>query len=173
MKYIIPFVIMFFLSKSILAQNIESMAGVRLGGTSALTYKKLFSNLEAVEIMMSGRQNGLQFTGLYEKHKPLILGMGENFFGYYGFGAHLGYVQSDPLLLRTDSLGFPQQFNVVDIRRKNFFTMGIDAIFGVEYHIYSIPMAIAFDAKPALELIGMRYLKARAFDFGISAKYIF
>lgn len=154
------------------AQNIESMAGIRLGGTTALTYKRLFTNLEAVEIMMSGRDNGLQFTGLYEKHKPMVLGLGENFFGYYGFGGHLGYYQSDPLILRTDSSGFIRE-KVLDIRRKTFFAMGVDAIFGIEYHIYSVPMAVSLDIKPTIELVGMRYVRSRVFDFGISAKYIF
>jgi hypothetical protein len=153
-------------------QNIESMAGIRLGGTSALTYKRLFTNLEAVEVMISGRDNGMQLTGLYEKHKPMVLGLGENFYGYYGFGGHIGYYQSDPLVLRTDSSGVVRE-QVLDIRRKTFFTMGVDAIFGVEYHIYSIPMAVALDFKPTVELVGMRQVRSRVFDFGVSAKYIF
>ncbi|MEQ8358321.1 MAG: hypothetical protein RH860_02460 [Cytophagales bacterium] len=154
------------------AQNIESMAGLRLGGTTALTYKKMFSNLEAFEIMMSGRENGIQLTALYEKHKPMAFSLGDNFYGYYGFGGHIGYVQSEPVLLRSDSSG-QYQYRLLDIRRKTFFTMGVDAIVGVEYHIYSVPMAFALDIKPALELVGMRYLRSRVFDFGVSAKYIF
>ena len=157
---------------NIYAQNIESMAGIRLGGTTALTYKRMFTNLEAVEIMMSGRDDGIQLTGLYEKHKPLVLGFGENFYGYYGFGGHIGYYRSDPFVLRSDSSGVVREF-VLDVRRKTFFAMGVDAIFGIEYHIYSIPMAISMDFKPTVELVGMRYLRSRVFDFGISAKYIF
>ncbi len=159
-------------SMKISAQNIESMAGIRLGGTSALTYKMLFSNLEAAEIMVSGRENGLQIIGLYEKHKPMTLGWGDNFYGYYGVGGHVGYAQSNPLLFRTDSGGVLQN-EILDIGRKTFFVMGVDAIFGLEYHVYSIPMAFAIDFKPTIELLGMRSVRSRVFDFGVSAKYIF
>ncbi len=174
MKYTIFLIVLIIISlgNESFAQNIESQAGIRLGGTTALTYRKMFSNLEAFEVMMSGRERGLQITGLYEKHKPMAMSLGENFYGYYGFGAHLGYVQSEPVILRSDSSG-QFQYQIIDIRRKTFFTMGLDAIVGVEYHIYSIPMAIAVDFKPAVELIGMRYLRSRVFDFGVSAKYIF
>lgn len=173
MKYTIAFLaLIFFMPTLSNAQFIQNEAGIRLGGTTALTYKKMFENLEAAEIMMSGRENGLQFTGLYEKHKPMSWSLGENFYSYYGFGGHLGFVQSDPLIVRTDSAGI-QSYRLLDIRRKTFFLMGVDAIIGMEYHIYSIPLAIAVDFKPTLELIGMRYMRARAWDFGVSAKYIF
>ncbi len=174
MKYriIISSIFIGLLSQAGFAQNIESMAGLRLGGTTAITYKKMFSNLEAFEVMMSGRENGIQLTGLYEKHRPMAFSLGENFYGYYGFGGHIGYVQSEPVLLRSDSSG-QYQYRLLDIRRKTFFTMGVDAIAGIEYHIYSVPMAFALDFKPAIELVGMRYLRSRVFDFGVSAKYIF
>ena len=154
------------------AQNVESLAGIRLGSTSALTYKKMFTNMEAVELMLSGRKNGVQITALYEKHKPFGFGFGDNFYSYTGFGGHMGYLQSDPVLISYDSSG-RTQVRSLDIRRKSFFTMGVDAIIGVEYHIYSIPLAVSMDFKPYVELVGMRYLKANVWDFGVSAKYMF
>ena len=161
------------LFSSAYSQNIENEAGIRLGSTSALTYKRLFANLEAVELMLSGRNNGIQLIGLYEKHKPLVTGLGENFYTYYGFGGHIGYLQSDPLIFRDDTLGPYINGPALDIRRQTFFTLGIDAIIGVEYHIYSVPMTVAVDFKPFVELIGMRHLRSEVFDFAVSAKYIF
>ena len=154
------------------AQNIQSEAGIRLGGTTAFTYKKMFENLEAAEIMMSGRENGLQFTGLYEKHQQMTWSLGDNFYAYWGFGGHLGFIQSEPVILRSDSSGV-RSYQVLDIRRKTFFLMGLDGIAGIEYHIYSVPLSLALDFKPTMELIGMRYMRARVWDFGVSAKYIF
>ena len=46
-------------------QNYEKSAGLRLGSTSGLTFKKFETEIEAIELLLSGRNEGTQFTAIY------------------------------------------------------------------------------------------------------------
>jgi len=151
------------------AQQIQRAAGVRLGHTSGITYKKFTVEREAFEIILSGRNEGMQATGLYEFHHPLEVGFEKDFHFYYGVGGHVGYERYDDLkkvIVNED----PLEFIFED---KSYFAMGIDVIAGVEYRYLSVPMTIAFEIKPYFNFIGMRYTKSRFWDAGFSFKYVF
>ncbi len=152
------------------AQDYERAAGVRLGHTSGISYKKFIVDNEAVEMIISGRKSGTQFTALYEFHKPMEVAFEEdNFHFYYGIGAHLGFERFNDLnkVLVNDD---PVEFEFED---KSYFTMGLDIIAGVEYRYLSVPMTIAFEVKPYFNFIGMRYTNSKFWDAGFSIKYIF
>ncbi|MEM9324837.1 MAG: hypothetical protein AAGA85_04250 [Bacteroidota bacterium] len=151
------------------AQDFKHAAGVRLGHTSAVQYKNMLANGEALELMVSGRKDGLQLTTLYSFHKPLQFAFNENFFVYYGLGAHVGYEEHGDLDKVLTSVE-PRSF---EFRDKSFFVMGADAILGLEYRWFAVPMTIGFDIKPYFTFIGMRYTDLQFWDAGVSLKYIF
>jgi len=160
---------MFLLPLCLFGQDYERAAGVRLGVTSGVTYKKFVTETEAVEMIVSGRRNGTQFTALYEFHRPMEVAFNENFFFYYGIGAHVGFEEFDDLkkvLISEDPVDFVYE-------EKGYFAMGVDVIGGVEYRYLSVPMTIAFEIKPYVNFIGMRYTKSNFWDAAISIKYIF
>jgi hypothetical protein len=151
------------------AQDIERAAGVRLGHTSAITYKKFVTEQEAFELMLSGRNEGMQMTGLYLFHQPLEVGFDKHIFFYYGVGAHVGYERFDDLtkvVVNEDPLEFI-------FEEKSYFVMGADVMTGVEYRILTVPMTIGFEIKPYFNFIGMRYIESRFWDAGFSFKYVF
>jgi hypothetical protein len=161
---------MLILPVCLFGQDYDRAAGVRLGSTSGLTYKKFIVEREAIEMIVSGRNDGTQFTALYEFHKPMEVAFeDENFHFYYGIGGHIGFERFDNLskvLVNEDPLEFV-------FEDKSYFAMGLDAIVGVEYRYLSVPMTIAFEVKPYFNFIGMRYTNSKFWDAGFSVKYIF
>ncbi len=147
----------------------DQSAGVRLGWTSSLTFKKFMLEDEALEILVSGRRQGVQLTMLYEFHEPMELSFNENFFVYYGIGGHMGYEKYGDLDKTLTSID-PPRF-VFDER--SYFIMGVDGILGIEYRWLSVPITIGFDIKPYFSFIGLRHTRTQFWDSGISFKYIF
>lgn len=150
-------------------QDVGRAAGVRLGHTSGVVYKKFTTETEAFELMISGRKEGTQFTALYEFHKPMDVSFDKNFYFYYGIGGHLGYERFDDLnkvLINDDPLEFV-------FEDKSYFVMGFDLVAGVEYRYLSAPVTIGFEIKPYFNFIGMRYTKSQFWDAALSVKYIF
>ena len=45
--------------ENLTAQQYNKSAGIRLGGTSGITYKKFIVEEEALELILSGRNNGI------------------------------------------------------------------------------------------------------------------
>ena len=157
-------------SSSVIAQSTyEQSAGIRLGHTSALTFKKFMIEEEALEVMVSGRRDGLQLTTIYTFHKPIQFSFNENFFLYYGIGAHVGYENYDRFSKTLISVEPP----AFEFRDRTFFVMGADALLGIEYRWLSVPITLSFDLKPYFTFIGMRYTDGRYWDAAIAFKYIF
>lgn len=152
------------------AQHYKHSAGLRTGYTSALTYKRFFSNEQAIEFMASGRNNGFQVTTLYQFNKPMEVSFNDRFFAYYGVGASVGYEKysgrfAEPV---PNPTGPAFVFN-----HRTYFTMGINAILGVEYRWLAVPITIGLDIKPMFQFIGMQYTDTHFWDMGLSVKYVF
>jgi hypothetical protein len=147
----------------------ERSAGVRLGVTSGMTFKKFMGNEEALEVIVSGRRDGIQLTTLYEFHEPMELSFNENFYAYYGLGGHVGYENYDRLNKTVISSDL-SQFIFED---KSYFVIGADAILGIEYRWLSVPCTIGFDVKPYFNFIGLRYTQYRFWDSAVTFKYVF
>jgi hypothetical protein len=168
-KSIFFMLILIITTSNAFGQQYGQSGGVRLGHTSGFTYKKFVKVEQAVEMMLSGREKGIQFTALYEYHKPLELSFNESFFFTYGLGAHIGYQRYSGL--KKNVLGTnPFTFEYED---QSYVVIGADAMIGVEYRWLSLPMTITFDVKPYFNYIGMRYLDAQFWDAAVSFKYIF
>jgi len=155
------------------AQSYEHSAGVRLGGTSGLTYKKFIVEEQAIEVTLSGRNEGIQLGLNYVQHSQMDFSFNENFYLYYGVGGHLGMERFTNLgksIAPSFNIDNPTEFTLDD---KNYFVMGVGGIIGLEYRWLSIPMTISFDVKPYFNFIGMRYTETKFWDAAISFKYIF
>lgn len=149
------------------AQFYRNSSGVRLGYTSALTYKHFLNEEQAVEFMASGRGDGFQLTTTYQFNQPLEVTFNDNFYLYYGVGAHIGYERKGERRL-ADPLS-----TEYDIKRKAFFAMGVDTILGIEYRWLSVPVTVGLDVKPYLDFVGMRYTNLRFWDTALTIKYVF
>ncbi len=164
-------VIGFFVTQSsVFAQEYNRSAGVRLASeTSAITYKKFLSEDRAVELLLSGRNKGLQLTVLTQKYIPMRVGTLDNFFFYAGMGGHCGYEANNEI----EKAGIgpnPINYNYIE---ENYFTIGVDGIVGIEYRILSIPLSINVDLKPYLTYVGFARLEGDFWDGSIGVKYIF
>ena len=150
-------------------QLYEKSGGIRLGHTSGLTYKKFVTEDEGVELLLSGRNEGMQFTAIYQFHEPMEFSFNDRFYLHYGIGGHMGYEKFDDLA-KVLSNAAGDEFVYQD---KSFFVMGVDANLGIEYRWLEVPATFGFDLKPYFNFIGMRYTKAQFWDAAISFKYVF
>ena len=156
------------------AQYYEQSAGIRLGGSYGLTYKKFFNETDAVEFLFGGRQDGLQLTITYQFNKPLNLSRNETFFLYYGAGGHVGYEKyPTKSLYPLNDQPFIQPFSEFYYEHRSYFSMGIDALIGMEYRFLTAPLTIGLDIKPYFSFIGYRYTRTDFWDTSLSVKYVF
>ncbi|MEM1408821.1 MAG: hypothetical protein AAGG59_18700 [Bacteroidota bacterium] len=159
------------LSLSVMALGqYRNSSGIRLGHTSGLTYKRFLANEQAIEFIASGRNEGFQFTTLYQFHKPMNIGFDDDFYFYYGVGAHVGYERLNDRLLNGP---FNPPILEFQNEERSFFTMGVNTIIGIEYRWLKVPLTVGLDIKPYLDFIGMRRTEFRFWDTAISFKYIF
>lgn len=150
-------------------QLYEKSGGIRLGHTSGLTFKKFITEDEAVEMILSGRNDGLQYTAQYLFHEPMEFSFNDRFYLHYGIGGHIGYEKFDDLskvLANAEGDAFIYE-------PKSYITMGVDASLGIEYRWLEVPATFGFDLKPYFNFIGMRHTKAKFWDAAISFKYVF
>ncbi|MEM6734727.1 MAG: hypothetical protein AAGC64_01735 [Bacteroidota bacterium] len=169
MKYIL-FTLIALASTSVDAQQLyDKSGGIRLGSTSGLTYKKFVTESEAAEMMLSGRNNGIQFTLLYHFHRPLEFSFNDRFYLHCGIGGHIGYEKFDDLAKILSNA----QGDEFIYEERSFFVMGMDTGLGIEYRWLEVPVTLGFDLKPYFDFIGMRYTRTKFWDAGISFKYVF
>jgi hypothetical protein len=153
------------LTTEVQAQYYLHSAGIRIGGSYGLTYKNFFNEKQAVEFLVGGREGGMHVTTTFQFNKPLNLSKNETFFLYYGGGGHIGFQDYAVKVLDTYT-GFRYQ-------NETFFSMGVDAIIGLEYRFLTAPITIGLDIKPYFTFIGFRYTKANFWDASLSVKYTF
>ncbi|MDA0193802.1 MAG: hypothetical protein O2887_01275 [Bacteroidetes bacterium] len=168
MRKIYLLIFAFLICANSYAQYNQS-AGLRLGLSSGVTFKKFIQDEEAMEMLLTGRNDGLQLTGLYEFHKPLKWGISDRMYLNYGVGGHFGYERD----FRERFIYLPNsQVELID-SQKHQFTMGIDALIGIEYRWLAVPLTISIDMKPYFDYVGMRSTHLRFWDTALSVKYIF
>ncbi|SHJ60801.1 hypothetical protein SAMN04488028_101656 [Reichenbachiella agariperforans] len=126
------------------AQNMRSRydyqtaVGVRGIGTSGLTIKHFTKRSTAIEGIIGFYPNAFSATVLYERYASAFDVRGLNW--YYGVGGHIA-TQSDVV----DNEGIYR-------RESSEFGLGVDGIFGIEYKIQNVPIAVSLDFKPFVEV---------------------
>jgi hypothetical protein len=126
------------------SNDYSNAIGLRLGGTSGLTYKHRFVSNNAVEVILGTYPYSYGLTGLYERYAPTTVS-GLNL--YFGGGAHISraYYKSWGYYTTDDNrYYYYKTYNYGPI-------FGFDLIGGIEYKIPKVPLAVSVDLKPYLD----------------------
>lgn len=159
------------LEGDIFAQEFHHAAGIRLGKTDGLNYKYFFNDDEALEVMLGfgGYDKGMQAYALYEWHHNIRLEFTDNLYVYYGVGGHTGYISKNSKQIYYSEGALPSVYN----GKTTYFAIGADAIVGLEYRIFKVPMTVGIDFKPYVEYYGFTDVQFKFWDFAFNLKYIF
>ena len=156
-----------FIGFAVSAQVESTAIGLRGGGISGMTIKKIDHDYSGFEILLGYQRHGMRLTGLIEKFKPIKTNRIANLYVYSGFGAHAGYVRYDEHKTKTvDEIPYYSARKVISP------VIGADLILGIEYHFESVPFQISLDYKPYLEFFGEKIFRIDFWDIGFSLKYV-
>jgi hypothetical protein len=126
-------------SQFISAQDYKTSLGLRAGYPYwGLTIKHFLSENHAIEGIMASNYGGLVITGLYENEH--WTGQYPALNWYWGFGAHVGFWDAGA--------------NKYVESTYTGSVIGIDGVLGLEYTFDEIPLNLAFDIQPTVNLIG-------------------
>jgi hypothetical protein len=157
-KIALPLFVMITFASS--AQNYSGALGVRLGFSVGLSFKTMFDNSNALELIAAYQWNehGYSFTPLYEKHNYRILGAAHLAL-FYGAGAHLAYYDG----------GYYKNREGIEYL-DNTFNFGVDAILGIDYYEPNSSIDWSVDVKPMYDFVnpGLRF-----WDACLSVRYAF
>jgi hypothetical protein len=153
--------------------------GVRGGYEGGITVKHFIKETAAIEgIFTTGYRNSiygnrsLRITGLYEIQKPLPNADGFNYF--YGIGAHVGsYSYYEYGYYGDNGSGYYDKhgkWHSGGSYKKNYISVGLDAILGLEYQFTELPFTVGVDVKPYFDIFNGR---GSYFDLAFSLRYVF
>ena len=116
------------------AQSYENAIGVRIGSYNGVNFKTFLNTNKALDLNLSVRSNDdfkrFILTGLYEVHNPINGAPG--LLWYYGGGGSIG------------------SYKVRNFESDVF--LSADGVLGLDYKIDGIPLNLALDWRPRLEL---------------------
>lgn len=118
------------------AQDYNWAFGIRGGvDDSGVTFKHILSDYNALEFTFNYQYpkdrmiRATVLSALYEWNKPVF---DDGFLFYFGFGAHLGAAT----MSKEDSNNYGQ------------LALGAVGVVGLEYKLYSLPLAFSLDYRP-------------------------
>lgn len=121
------------------AQSYKDAIGVRIGSYNGINYKTFLNTNKALDFNLSVRSNDnfkrVILTGLYEVHNPINGAPG--LLWYYGGGGSIG--------------SFKRQ-NIDGINYDGELFLSADGVLGLDYKFDGIPLNMAIDWRPRLEL---------------------
>ncbi|MCK5840435.1 MAG: hypothetical protein KAG99_11335 [Bacteroidales bacterium] len=167
MKITLTIIAAFFIL-TVGAQDHRNAIGLRGGFSSGVTYRVFVDDFNAFEGWLGFRDNGMQATALFQHFLPVFLEQSDHFFLYWGVGGHVGYKKWERRYYYDPH--YPQKYYY---RKVASPVLGADAILGLEFRFYTIPIALSIDYKPFIELSGPYFFHANLHDFGFSVKYTF
>ena len=160
-----------FLSTAGRSQEYQKQAGFRFGNTTGFTCKFIKDNYFAVEGILGFRSHGAQLYALFESRRPVFYNKLDNMFLYYGGGLHAGYVKWSNYYEEDDVFYHPDY-------RHGYYNytgpaFGFDGVIGMEYSFNTVPITLAADFKPFMEIYGPFYFRVNFWDFGFYVRYNF
>ena len=160
MKKAIYITLLIMVSGAAMAQPpYRNELGLRFGAGTAIDYRHFTNDNTSLEAMLAFRWRGFIITGLYEKNFPVIKET-PGFNLYIGGGAHIGF---------WDRYHSHPWFD--DHVRRSYTAIGVDGIIGFEYTFKEVPINLAVDWKPMINIID--YASFWAGDAGFSIRYAF
>jgi len=150
----------------------QTAIGLRVGETSGLTLKHFMSSRNAIEGLIGGYSHTLSATILYERYAQAFDVEGLNW--YYGGGGHMAFrhVHWRNHPHHNHDHEYCTFWRCYDAHDDPEFGLGIDGIFGMEYKIPPIPIAISLELKPYLEFTTDAHILF-ALDPGLGLKVAF
>lgn len=139
------------------AQDYKTAIGIRLSSNQAIvnnsiSFKYFLSENKAVEALLS-LGDPLAIGALYEIHNPLSA---EGLKWFYGGGAYLGFVK---------------EFNRDKQVNETSPQFGAQGVVGLDYKFANIPLNLALDWKPELNLVEDINFEPAA--IGLTARFTF
>ena len=135
-------------------QTYKNAIGGRLGTANGITYKTFMTGDRALDFILNFRSNNnystFRFTGLYEIHNDINNAPGLRW--YYGPGATVGSRKYKP----TDD---------------SDLLVSLDGVLGLDYKFDGVPINLALDWKPAIEITPNTEFDAEG--FGLSIRFTF
>jgi hypothetical protein len=138
MKFVLPVMLIILSLEYSQAQDYRTALGLRLGSWAGVTAKHFLNPGAAIEGLLTSRWDGFVITGLYQFTGNAF--SEPNLGWYLGGGAHVGFWSDKRRTWRN--------------RGDSGSIFGVDFIVGLEYTFMQIPLNLALDWKPAVNLIG-------------------
>jgi len=169
MKKISIIILLLSFGLSSQSQGFERQLGLRFGTMSGITGKVIKDKKTAIEGTLGFRKGGVQLYTLLEAYKVLDKNTNQNWYMYFGGGAHIGYINGYNKVRRwSNSSGYywEEEYTAGPV-------IGLDAVMGVEFNFPSAPLTIFFEVKPLVELQSFSKLRTSFYDAGFGIVYRF
>ncbi len=169
MKLVIAIILLIGFTFSIQSQTFERQLGMRFGTMSGITGKVVKDKKTAIEGTLGFRKGGVQLYTLLEAYKMLDKNTNQNWFIYFGGGAHVGFINGYNRVRRwSNSTGY-----YWEEERASGPVFGLDAVMGVEYNFPVLPIVLFFEFKPMAEFQSFNKIRFNFWDTGIGLVYRF
>lgn len=147
-----------------LAQTFEHAIGVRGGITSGIEYRVYADDANAYKFLLGTRNDGLQLHLMKEFHQYDLFRQTDRLVFFYGAGIHAGYEKWIQKYSNMNSTWYHDRYS---------FLAGMDAVVGLEYMFYEVPISLGLEAKPYFDIFGRSMFKVELFDIAFTLKYRF
>ena len=145
------------------AQLFERALGIRGGTTSGFEYRIYTDDANSFKILL-GTNDGLRIHGFKEFHRYDLFNFTDQLIFFYGAGIHGGYENWNVYYIKD---------NISWNEKQTAFVMGVDALVGIEYIFYEVPLSVGLEAKPFLDIFGQHMFHFEPFDIAFTVKYLF
>ena len=160
------FIIILFIISPLLgvAQTFENAIGVRGGITAGIEYRYYTNDANAYKFLLGTRNDGLQLHAMKEFHQYDLFSRTDRLVFFYGAGMHAGYEKWLKKYADQNSVWYQDRYA---------FLAGMDALVGLEYMFYEVPISLGIEAKPYFDIFGSHMFKVELFDIAFTLKYRF
>lgn len=164
-KIVITSVLIILIASTAGAQMYQKHFGVRMGATTGFSAKVIKSENFALEGIIGIRNGGMQVYGLFENYNNAFRTRIDNMWFYFGGGFHFGF--ANYYTYQTQSYySRPPFYNY-----RMTSVLGVDGIFGLEYHFPMSPVVIGIDFKPFVEVVGFHSVEFNFWDIGFHVAF--
>lgn len=160
------FIILLFIISPLLgiAQTFENAIGVRGGITAGIEYRLYTNDANAYKFLLGTRSKGIQLHAMKEFHQYDLFRRTDRLVFFYGAGVHAGYEKWFQKYSNGNSVWYQDRYA---------FLAGMDALAGLEYMFYEVPVSLGIEAKPYFDIFGSRMFRIELFDIAFTLKYRF
>jgi hypothetical protein len=153
--FIIIFLVLLNLPAS--TQPFKTAAGLRFGIPYGVSVKQFLDHDDALEFIVAANLRGFVASALFENEHET--GLEPRLYWYWGLGVHAGVIDASrtPYLYSREDYAGP--------------VLGVDAVAGLEYVFRNIPLNLALDILPSINLAG--YTGWNGLNSAISVRYVF